>query len=118
MQFLNAIEGDKKIVEAILTVNVGEAKIIEYTDSNDAAYIALVYRYDVEEAATLAEEVKEGEEYYNEDRKNLCVYDMKFEEFNAEVTKLAKSLTVEYNERAIKACDVMNFVAIDEEEMK
>lgn len=104
-QFADSITGDEKIVEAVLTVDENTAKIVEYTDSNDATYIALIYRLNVEEAG--------GEDYY-EGKHDTVLYGMKFDEFDEEVKAAADALEVVYNERAIKMCDPKNFDSASE----
>lgn len=99
-QMLDTVTGDKKLVEAVQTVEVGKAKIVEYTDSNDATYTALIYRMDVEKA---------GGETYFDDQYDTCLYGLKYEEFDKEVKEAADKLPVEYNERAIRMCDPHNF---------
>jgi len=96
----NTVNGDEKVIEAVKTVEIGKAAIVEYTDSNDASYVALIYRMDVDEAG--------GEDYYGEQKEN-CIYGMKFDEFNDEVKALVETLTVEVSDRAIEMCDPKNF---------
>lgn len=102
LQLINTVSGDEAVVEAVQTVTVGEAKIVEYT-SSDVEYIALVYRLDTEEAG--------GENYY-EDQRDTILYGLKFEEFDAEVEALIATLSVDVNARAIKMCDPKEFETV------
>lgn len=102
LQLINTVSGDEAVVDAVHTVTVGEAKIVEYT-SGETAYIALIYRLDTEEAG--------GENYY-EDQRNTILYGLKFEEFDAEVEAKIDTLTVDINKRAIKMCDPKDFETV------
>ncbi len=101
LMFADTVSGDEKLVEAIKTVAEGEAKIVSYTDANEATHVALIYRLNVDEAG--------GEDYYGEQKENV-IYGIAFEEFNTEVKAAADKLAVEYNDRAIKMCDPKNFL--------
>jgi len=100
LQIINSATSDEKVVAAIHEVPENTAKIIEYTDSNDKTYIALVYRLNTEEAG--------GEDYF-EDQHDTIIYGLKFEEFDAEVEAVVDTLDVKYNNRAIKMCDPKKF---------
>ncbi len=100
LQIINSATSDEKVVKAIHEVPENTAKIVEYTDSNDQSYIALVYRLNTEEA---------GGENYFEDQHDTILYGIKFDEFDEEVQGVVDTLEVTYNDRAIKMCDPKNF---------
>ncbi len=100
LQMVNAATGDEKIVEAVQKVPEKTAQIIEYTDSSDNTYVALVYRLNTEE---------EGGKDYFENQRDTILYGLKFEEFDKEVQAVVDSLEVTYSDRAIKMCDPKKF---------
>ena len=97
----NTVDGDEKLIEAVKTVEIGKAAVVEYTDANGTAQVALIYRMDVDEAG--------GEDYYGEQRET-CLRGMKYDEFNEEVKATVDTLTVEVSDRAIEMCDPKSFL--------
>lgn len=97
----NTVDGDEKVVEAVKTVEIGKAAVVEYTDANGTAQVALIYRLNVDEAA--------GDDYYGEQRET-CLRGLKFDEFNEEVKATIAAMNVEVSDRAIEMCDPKNFL--------
>ncbi len=101
LRVITSFSDDEKVVEAFKVIPVGEAQIIEYTDSEENSYLALVYRADIAEA---------GEIYTFEEQRESCIYGIKYEEFDTDVKAMADSLTVSVDGRAVSMCDPKNFV--------
>ena len=92
---------DAKFVEALRTVDEGTAKIVTYKKNDKNDTMALILRMDPE---------GEGREDYYEKSHDGALQNMKWDDYNKEVTDLALTLTVEVNKRALNMCNPKKFV--------
>lgn len=98
----NTLETDEAFIEMVKGVTVGEGKIVPYTDKNNLSYTVLVVRMPLEEAG--------------EEDREMCMYGLRFEEFDAEIETLADSYAVQYNDSWFTLCDPQCFDASQNEE--
>lgn len=91
---------DAKLAEAIRSVEVGKAKIVEYggDDAANPTTAALIVRLDINEPATL----------YTDSVKEI-LYTLKGEEFNTEVETLMAATTYTFDAKVEKKCSPKNF---------
>lgn len=92
---------DQELVKAIQSVEEGTAKIVQYNKNGETTTAALILRLDPE---------GEGREDYFEESHDNIIYNMKWDEFDKEVTELIATYTVEVNAKTIKMCDPKNFL--------
>lgn len=93
---------DTALAEAVKTVPVGKAQIVDYDAGGTKKTSALILRLDPESG--------EGyESYYENSRQNILLA-LKFDEFDGEIKTYAKTLQYDLNSRAYKMCDPKNFV--------
>lgn len=93
--------GDEDFTNAIKSVKIDEAKIVEYKKNGSSNTAALILRLDPEK--------REGGENYFKENRNSIIYGAKFEEYNKELTEYSKTLAVDINKRAVKAFDPKKF---------
>jgi hypothetical protein len=96
---------DENLVNAIKSVAVGEAQIVEYTAGGTTETMSLMLRVDPNET----------DEYTFEDSYETILYGAKYEEFDEEVDAVVDSLTVDFNSTVVKKCTAQQ-VAEDEPE--
>ena len=92
--------GDEAFTDAVKSVAVGEAEIVEYKKGNTTNTMALVLRLDPEE---VNEPNEDGETYFEQNRQAI-IYGAKYEEFNDEITEYANSLDAEFDEGVVRKC--------------
>ncbi len=92
---------DQELVKAIQSVEEGTAKIVTYNKGGTKNTAALILRLDPE---------GEGREDYYEEKHDNVIYNMKWDEYDAEVKELIATYTVEVNQKAIKMCDPKSFL--------
>lgn len=92
---------DQELVKAVQSVEEGTAKIVRYNKNGTTNTAALILRLDPE---------GEGREDYFEESHDGIIYNMKWDEFDAEVKEVIATYTVEVNQKTIKMCDPKNFL--------
>ena len=102
-----ADDKESELEKAIKAMAFDEVKIIEYKDDSDIPTIALVLKLDPE--ADRGEDEDGNPVDYYADVKEDIIYTKKYEEFNNEVTAKMATLSVEINQKAVKACDPYEF---------
>ena len=93
--------GDEDFTNAIKSVGINEAKIVEYKKGGTTNTAALVLRLDPEDR-------EDGETYFEDNRENI-IYGAKFEEYNKELKEYIATLDVEINQRAVRMLNPRNF---------
>lgn len=93
--------GDEDFTNAIKSVGINEAKIVEYKKGGTTNTAALVLRLDPEDR-------EDGETYFEDNRENI-IYGAKYEEYNKELEEYIATLDVEINQRAVRMLDPRNF---------
>ena len=99
---------DEDLVKAIRDVEVGKAKIVEYKAGGSTPTLALIERIDI----NVDRNGKDGGLY--EDSVENIIYEMKYEEFDKEVTAALEQLTVTFNKKVVnhKKCKPEEFLNI------
>ncbi len=103
----SSTEGNENLEKLIKEMKFDEIKILEYEDDNKTPTIALVLRMDPE-ADRGKDEDGNPIDFYEEKVESI-LYSLKFEEFNKEIVAKMDTLSVEVNDRAIKAGDPREF---------
>lgn len=93
--------GDEDFTNAVKSVNINEAKVVEYKKGATTNTAALILRLDPEDR-------EDGETYFEDNRKNI-IYGAKFEEYNKELKEYIATLDVEIDQRAVKMLDPKKF---------
>lgn len=88
---------DEDLMNAIKSVNVGEAKLVEYKKTGAYNTAAVILRLDP------AADRGEGVDYFKDNRNNI-IAGAHYEDFQKEIKDYANTLTVTYNNRAIRMC--------------
>lgn len=86
-------ETDTDLTEAVKSVEVGKAAIVQYKASGTTNTMSLILRLDPEQT----------EHNFENSRKNI-IYGAKYKEFNAEVDEYIKTLKAEWNNTVLKKC--------------
>lgn len=94
---------DSALAEAVKSVPVGKAQIVDYDAGGTTRTSALILRLDPESG--------EGYETYYEDSRQNILLELKFDEFDEEIDTYAKTLQYDLNSRAYKMCDPKDFVS-------
>ncbi len=94
--------GDEDFTDAVKSVPEGKAQIVTYKAGGETLTAALILRMDPEEG--------EGYETAFEDNRQNILLGIKFDEFDADVKKVADALEYTLNERAYDMCDPRDFV--------
>ena len=98
--------GDEDFTNAVKSVKIGEAKIVEYKNGGTTSTAALILRLD-----PAVQEGKTKDEILEDSREDI-LYGAKYEEYNkdilAKVEELRKETTVD--KTAIRMCDPKNFM--------
>ena len=94
--------GDEDFTNAIKTVNIDEAKIVNYKKKGTSNTAALILRLDPSK--------KEGVDNVLEDSREDIIYGLKYEDYNKEMEDYIATLTVEVNDTAIRMCDPKKFL--------
>ncbi|MCI8554758.1 MAG: hypothetical protein HFJ80_07440 [Clostridiales bacterium] len=94
--------GDEDFTNALNTVAVDEAKVVQYKKSGTTNTAALILRLDPEKG-------EEREDYFTENRDNI-IYGLRYEEFSKEIKDYIATLDVEVNKTVEKKCRPQNFV--------
>lgn len=92
---------DKQLIEAVHSVDVGQAKVVTYKAGGSTLTAALILRLDPQQPDSVFTDSTEA-----------ILYGMKFEEFNTEVEKAVAALKVSFKKSVVKKCDPQNFVAV------
>lgn len=103
----SAQTGDKELVKALKEMKFDEAKVIDYTTDAGVKTKALVLKLDPEAGRG---KDKDGNEIkYFDEQKEPILYQLKKDEFNADVKAKVDTLEVSVNETVIKKCDPYEF---------
>ncbi len=94
--------GDKDTLEAIGKLKFDEVKIVEYNAGGTTPTYSLVLRLDPEKGVGA---------YKFDDVRRSIIYDLEFEKFDKEIKEIAKTLTVDVNNRAIRMATIEEFRA-------
>lgn len=92
---------DEQLIEAVHSVDVGQAKVVTYKAGGSTLTAALILRLDPQQPDSVFTDSTEA-----------ILYGMKFEEFNTEVEKAVAALKVSFKKSVVKKCDPQNFVAV------
>ncbi len=92
--------GDEKFTDAVKSVAVGEAKIVEYKKNDTTNTAALILRLDPEE---VNKDSEDGETYFEQNRENI-ISGAKYEEFDKEIKEYAATLDVKFDAGVVKKC--------------
>ena len=92
--------GDENFTDAVKSVPVGEAKIVEYKKGEATNTMSLILRLDPEE---VNEDNEDGETYFEQNRENI-IYGAKYEDFDKEITEYAATLDVKFDEGVVRTC--------------
>lgn len=95
----DATQMDEELVKVIRDIPVGQAKVVTYKAGGSTLTAALILRLDINEPATLFDEMTEQ-----------IIYGAKFEEFDKEVQKRVDTLHAEWDKKVMKKCDPRNFL--------
>jgi len=98
----NGATDDAELGKAIASVEVGSAAIVEYTDGNGKAQVALIAR---EPIADMGDE-----------ERDTCLYLLKFKEYDAEVEERMEKLTVNCDDKLIASISPKDFLQTEEED--
>lgn len=94
--------GDEDFTNALDTVPVNEAKVIQYKKSGTTNTAALLLRLDPEEG-------EDRENFFTDNRDNI-IYGLGYEEFSKEMKDYIATLKVDVNKTVEKKCRPKNFV--------
>lgn len=94
---------DSALAEAVKSVPVGKAQIVDYDAGGSTKTSALILRLDPESG--------DDRKTYYEDCRQSILLALRFDEFDKEIDDYAKTLQYELNSRAYKMCDPKDFVA-------
>lgn len=94
---------DEDFTDAIKSLEFNEAKVVTYKKGGETLTAALILRLDPEA------DRGEGVDYFADSHEQV-VYGAKFEEYDKELKDYIKTLKVEINDRAVKACDPKKFL--------
>lgn len=89
---------DAKLMEAIRTVEVGEAKVVTYKANDTTNTAALILRLDPHDPETL----------FTDETENI-IYGAKYEEFDKEVKEATGKLESDFNQSVLNKCDPKKF---------
>ncbi len=92
--------GDEDFTDAVKSVPVGEAKIVEYKKGGSTKTAALILRLDPEE---VNKDSEDGETYFEQNHENI-LSGMKYEEFDKEIREYAATLDAKFDEGVVKKC--------------
>ena len=95
--------GDEDFTNAVKSVPVGEAQIVEYKAGGTDNTAALILRLDPEEGT-------DRETYFEDNRENI-IYGLKYEEFNEELKEYITTLDYTVDKTVEKKCRPKNFVS-------
>ena len=94
---------DTALAEAVKSVPVGKAQIVDYDAGGTKKTSALILRLDPESG-------DDHKTYYEDSRQSILLA-LKFDEFDEEIKTYAKTLQYDLNSRAYKMCDPKDFVS-------
>lgn len=94
---------DSALAEAVKSVPVGKAQIVDYDAGGTKKTSALILRLDPESGDDHAT-------YYEDSRQSILLA-LRFDEFDEEIDTYAKTLQYDLNSRAYKMCDPKDFVS-------
>lgn len=94
---------DSALAEAVKSVPVGKAQIVDYDAGGTKKTSALILRLDPESG-------DDHKTYYEDSRQSILLA-LKFDEFDEEIKTYAKTLQYDLNSRAYKMCDPKDFVS-------
>lgn len=95
--------GDEDFTNAIKSVPIGQAQIVEYKAGGTKNTAALILRLDPEEG-------KNRDTYYEDNRENI-IYGLKYEEFTQEIEDYIATLEYSVDKTVEKKCRPTNFVS-------
>lgn len=95
------IYGDEDFTNAIKSVKINEAKIVEYKKGGTTNTAALILRLDPEDR-------EDGETYFEDNRESI-IYGAKFEDYDKELKEYMATLDVEINKQAVRMLNPRNF---------
>ena len=90
---------DTQLVEAIRSVDVGKAKVVNYKANGSTATAALILRLDINEPSSL----------FTDETKSI-LYSLKYEDFDKEVGEEVAKVTYKFVSSVVRKCDPKDFV--------